>query len=110
MGEDEGGSEGGKKKGVVPVARHLSEAASPKVSHHLSLALLPQEREPGAGGGHQRIDKSPVFLSVDVQKQDSGDTVLHNRGDSLSSHVNTLRLFTTSQQALSSPFGKEIEV
>lgn len=69
MGENKGGSEGGKKKGVAPVASHASEAATSKASHQLSLSLLPLDRVPGAGSEHQRVDLSPVFLSVDFQTQ-----------------------------------------
>lgn len=59
------------------IASHPSEAASPNAFHQLSLALLLPERKAGAGGGRQRIDKSPLFWSLDFQKQDSGDTGLH---------------------------------
>lgn len=60
------------------IASHPSEAASPNVFHQLSLPLLLPEWKAGAGSGHQRIDKSPLFWSLDFQKQDSGDTGLHH--------------------------------
>lgn len=64
----------------------------------------------GARGGHQWTHRSPAFLSVHFQKQGSGDTGLHHRGDSLSHHVSGITpTGLTSQLPLTGPFRQEIE-